>query len=69
MMLVAGVCFVPALGCRAGVAVVGCIVGVLVPVDSVRLGRRRGLAQLGGCSWCCLICGSGVAVGWYDVGD
>jgi hypothetical protein len=60
MMLVAGVNFAPALGCRAvGCRLWGCIVGMLVHVDSAGLGRHRVVAQLGGCSWCCLMCGSG----------
>ena len=42
-----------------GVAVVGCIVGKCVHLGSARLGGHRGVSQLGGCSWCCLMCGSG----------
>ena len=53
-----GFCSGFVLWCR-GVAVVGWIVDVRVHVGSARLGGHRGVAQLGGCSLRCLMCGSG----------
>jgi hypothetical protein len=42
-----------------GVAVVGCIVGMCVHVGSASFSGYRGVAQLGGCIWRCLMCGDG----------